>query len=110
MGINFLKLPDGYFEVRYLGGKDYQKSTDMFLSVIKYYIKLGRSLDGSGLYGDEFDSYRMAIINLAHSYLLSGNTTKAKELYNKEIFKKDFISFLVISLLSFFTFIIKKKK
>ena len=62
----------------------------MFLSVIKYYIKLGRSLDGSGLYGDEFDSYRMAIINLAHSYLLSGNTTKAKELYNKEIFKKDF--------------------
>jgi hypothetical protein len=27
MGINFLKLPQGYFEVRYLGGTDYQKNT-----------------------------------------------------------------------------------
>lgn len=27
MGINLTKLSDGYFEVRYLGGKDYQKNT-----------------------------------------------------------------------------------
>lgn len=36
MGINFLKLPDGYFEVRYLGGKDYQRKYSQIKEVIDY--------------------------------------------------------------------------
>ena len=36
MGINFLKLPSGYFEVRYLGGKDYQKKYTAIKDVIDY--------------------------------------------------------------------------
>lgn len=38
MGINFLKLPEGYFEVRYLGGKDYQKKYSSLKDVIDYII------------------------------------------------------------------------
>jgi hypothetical protein len=38
MGINFLKLPEGYFEVRYLGGKDYQKRYTSLKEVIDYII------------------------------------------------------------------------
>jgi len=38
MGINFLKLPEGYFEVRYLGGKDYQKRYTSVKEVIDYII------------------------------------------------------------------------
>ena len=38
MGINFLKLPEGYFEVRYLGGKDYQKRYNPIKEVIDYII------------------------------------------------------------------------
>lgn len=38
MGINFLKLPEGYFEVRYLGGKDYQKKYSPIKEVIDYII------------------------------------------------------------------------
>ncbi len=38
MGVNFLKLPDGYFEVRYLGGKDYQKRYTGIKEVIDYII------------------------------------------------------------------------
>jgi len=38
MGINFLKLPEGYFEVRYLGGKDYQKRYTAVKEVIDHII------------------------------------------------------------------------
>ena len=38
MGINFLKLPEGYFEVRYLGGKDYQKKYTLIKEVIDHII------------------------------------------------------------------------
>ena len=38
MGINFLKLPEGYFEVRYWGGKDYQKKYTDLKTVIDYII------------------------------------------------------------------------
>jgi len=38
MGINFLKLPEGYFEVRYLGGKDYQKRYSAIKEIIDYII------------------------------------------------------------------------
>ena len=38
MGINFLKLPEGYFEVRYLGGKDYQKRYTSIKEVIDYIV------------------------------------------------------------------------
>lgn len=38
MGVNFLKLPDGYFEVRYLGGKDYQKRYTAIKEIIDYII------------------------------------------------------------------------
>lgn len=38
MGINFLKLPEGYFEVRYLGGKDYQKKYTSIKEVLDYII------------------------------------------------------------------------
>ncbi len=38
MGVNFLKLPEGYFEVRYLGGKDYQKKYSSVKEVIDYII------------------------------------------------------------------------
>jgi len=38
MGINFLKLPEGYFEVRYLGGADYQKRYSAIKEVIDYII------------------------------------------------------------------------
>jgi hypothetical protein len=38
MGINFLKLPEGYFEVRYLGGTDYQKKYTSIKEVMDYII------------------------------------------------------------------------
>lgn len=38
MGINFLKVPEGYFEVRYLGGKDYQKKYTSIKEVMDYII------------------------------------------------------------------------
>ena len=38
MGINFLKLPEGYFEVRYLGGNDYQKKYTFIKEVIDFII------------------------------------------------------------------------
>jgi hypothetical protein len=38
MGINFLKVPEGYFEVRYLGGKDYQKKYTSIKDVMDYII------------------------------------------------------------------------
>lgn len=38
LGINFLKLPEGYFEVRYLGGKDYQKKYTAIKEVIDHII------------------------------------------------------------------------
>jgi hypothetical protein len=38
MGINFTKLQDGYFEVRYLGGKDYQKKYSSIKEILDYII------------------------------------------------------------------------
>jgi hypothetical protein len=38
LGINFLKIPEGYFEVRYLGGTDYQKKYVAIKEVIDYII------------------------------------------------------------------------
>jgi len=38
MGINFLKLPEGYFEVRYLGGKDYQTKYTQIKDIIDYIV------------------------------------------------------------------------
>lgn len=38
LGINFTKLPEGYFEVRYLGGTDYQKKYNYIKEVIDYII------------------------------------------------------------------------
>lgn len=38
LGINFLKLSEGYFEVRYLGGNDYQKKYSSIKEVIDYII------------------------------------------------------------------------
>lgn len=74
----------------YMLGKNYKKSIDVYLSVIKYFIKESRSLDGSHLNTLDFDLYRMSTINLGHSYLLSGNFDKASETYNKDILIKDF--------------------
>jgi tetratricopeptide (TPR) repeat protein/TolB-like protein len=72
-----------------LAGK-YTKSIDMFLSVIKYYIKYSRSIEGLNLYEGDYDDMRMAYMNLAHSYLLYGNFDKAVELYKNKLFIKDF--------------------
>ena len=74
----------------YLIGKDYAKSSDMFLSLIKYYIKLGRDSNGTFLNKEEFDSYRMSIINLGHSYLLDGNYAKAASEYKNKLLDKEF--------------------
>jgi hypothetical protein len=37
-GANFTKLPDGYIEIRYLGGKDYQKKVSAIREVINYVV------------------------------------------------------------------------
>ncbi len=74
----------------YLIGKDYAKSSNMFLSLIKYYIKLGRDSKGTFLNKEEFDSYRMSIINLGHSYMLSGNYPKAISEYQNDLLDKEF--------------------
>jgi len=53
MGINFLKLPEGYFEVRYLGGKDYQKNYVGIKEVIDYIISYTfETLKSNELYTD----------------------------------------------------------
>ena len=39
MGVNFLKLPEGYLEIRYLGGKDYQKKYSYIKEVIDYVLR-----------------------------------------------------------------------
>jgi hypothetical protein len=62
----------------------------MFLSLIKYYIKLGRDSKGTFLNKEEFDSYRMSIINLGHSYMLSGNYPKAISEYQNDLLDKEF--------------------
>ena len=62
----------------------------MFLSLIKYYIKLGRDSNGTFLNKEEFDSYRMSIINLGHSYLLDGNYAKAASEYKNKLLDKEF--------------------
>jgi hypothetical protein len=38
MGINFLKMPEGYIEIRYLGGSDYQKRYSSIKDVIDYIL------------------------------------------------------------------------
>lgn len=38
MGINFLKLSEGYLEVRYIGGSDYQKKYSSIKEIIDYII------------------------------------------------------------------------
>jgi hypothetical protein len=42
MGINFLKLPSGYIEVRYLGGDGYQTKYSYIRDVIEYVINYTR--------------------------------------------------------------------
>ena len=37
-GANFTKLPDGYIEIRYLGGKDYQKKVGAIREVVNYVV------------------------------------------------------------------------
>jgi hypothetical protein len=53
MGINFLKLPEGYFEVRYLGGNDYQKKYTSIKEVIDYIITYTfQTLQSNSLFTD----------------------------------------------------------
>jgi len=37
-GVNFLKAEKGYLEYRYLGGKDYEKTTKKILDLVDYFI------------------------------------------------------------------------
>jgi hypothetical protein len=37
-GVNFTKVPKGYIEFRYLGGKDYEKRYDSILSLMEHFI------------------------------------------------------------------------
>jgi hypothetical protein len=37
-GVNFTKIPDGYVEIRYLGGKDYQKKISQIRDIIDYMV------------------------------------------------------------------------
>jgi len=39
-GANFTKVPDGYIEIRYLGGRDYQKKISSIREVIDYVVLL----------------------------------------------------------------------
>jgi tetratricopeptide (TPR) repeat protein len=74
----------------YMLSKKYTESINMYLSVLKYYYKLSRSVNGNNLNSIDFDDMRMTYINLGHSYLLSGNYEKAKEYYTDKILDKDF--------------------
>jgi len=55
MGINFLKIPEGYFEVRYLGGKDYQKNYKSIKDIIDYIITYTFQILQSNSYFSEND-------------------------------------------------------
>lgn len=53
-GANFTKLQDGYVEIRYLGGKDYQKKINPILEVTDYVtLLLHDILSGKKVYGKE---------------------------------------------------------
>jgi len=53
-GANFTKLQDGYIEIRYLGGKDYQKKINPILEVTDYVtLLLHDILSGKKVYGKE---------------------------------------------------------
>lgn len=39
-GANFTKIPDGYIEIRYLGGRDYQKKITQIRDVVDYIVLL----------------------------------------------------------------------
>jgi len=74
----------------YLLSGSYKASVERFQSVINFHIKAGRSLDGHWLSKDNYDKYRMSIINLAHAFLLQDNYFKAKDLYSNKILYRDF--------------------
>jgi hypothetical protein len=53
MGMNFLKLDDNYVEVRYLGGKDYQKKYSSIKEVIEYILTYTvRTLESNDYFTD----------------------------------------------------------
>ena len=73
----------------YLIAGDFKLSIDLFSSVVKYFMKLGREIRNSeNLLQDEKEYHNMAIINLAHSYFLDGNYEIASYNY-KNIYVKD---------------------
>lgn len=74
----------------YLIAGDFKSSINLYSSVVKYYIKLGRLKDHNQYLKDrETQIYNMAIINLAHSYLLNGDYEKAAKQY-KNVYLIDF--------------------
>jgi tetratricopeptide (TPR) repeat protein len=67
----------------YLMAGDFKSSINLYSSVVKYFIKLGRQVTHSRfLKFSEKQNHNMAIINLAHSYLLNGNYEEAAKEYN----------------------------
>ena len=52
-GVNFEKLPAGYLEFRYIGGKDYHKKTSNILYLLdRFILQLWHSANESGKYSD----------------------------------------------------------
>lgn len=68
MGINMTKLPEGYFEVRYLGGKDYQKKYSSIKEILDYII-----------------TYTVQTLKLNNSF--SENDLKILKMFLGEIYK-----------------------
>lgn len=92
ININSLDFSTKYFNSGwyYLLGRQYKLSIDRFQAVVNYYIKLGRSIKGSELSLIDYDEYRMAIINLGHTYLLGGDYLEAEKKYKNDILYRDF--------------------
>lgn len=83
MGVNFLKLPEGYFEVRYLGGKDYQKKYTDLKDVIDYIITY---TVGVLQFNDSFTENDLKILKM----VLSGIYKSASTFIDPDSFQKNY--------------------
>jgi hypothetical protein len=67
-GINFTKLPKGYIEFRYLGGKDYEKQYDKIYQMIEHFImSLYSTLENAEYTQDELKEIDIIIQNYHHT-------------------------------------------
>ena len=75
-----------------LRGGDYKVCTKMFISLTNFYYKLAAlGEDGDNfIFHKDWEMFHIALLNLGHSYLLSGDLVNASDSYNRANMNKSF--------------------